>query len=78
MSGTAQMAEIKTVVLVHGGFADGSCYSKVIPLLTAKGLKAVAVQSPMSSLADDVKVVKRTLTLQEGPVLLVGHSWGGA
>ena len=61
MSGTTQMAEIKTVVLVHGGFADGSCYAKVIPLLTAKGLKAIAVQNPMSSLADDVKSVKRTL-----------------
>ena len=78
MPGTAQMAEIKTVVLVHGGFADGSCYAKVIPLLTAKGLKAIAAQSPMSSLADDVKAVKRTLSQQEGPVLLVGHSWGGA
>jgi pimeloyl-ACP methyl ester carboxylesterase len=78
MPGTAQMAEIKTVVLVHGGFADGSCYAKVIPLLTAKGLKAIAAQSPMSSLVDDVKAVKRTLSQQEGPVLLVGHSWGGA
>src|SRR5260370_15180631 len=78
MSGTTQMAEIKTVVLVHGGFADGSCYAKVIPLLTAKGLKAIAVQNPLSSLADDVKAVKRTLTQQEGPVLLAGHSWGGA
>jgi pimeloyl-ACP methyl ester carboxylesterase len=78
MPGTAQMAEIKTVVLVHGGFADGSCYAKVIPLLAAKGLKAIAAQRPMSSLADDVKAVKRTLSEQEGPVLLVGHSWGGA
>src|SRR5260370_7731562 len=77
MSGTTQMAEIKTVVLVHGGFADGSCYAKVIPRLTAKGLKAIAVQNPLSSLADDVKVVERTLTQQEGQVLLVGHSWGG-
>jgi pimeloyl-ACP methyl ester carboxylesterase len=78
MSGTTQMAEIKTVVLVHGAFADGSRYAKVIPLLTAKGLKAIAVQNPLSSLADDVKAVKRTLSQQEGPVLLVGHSWGGA
>jgi alpha-beta hydrolase superfamily lysophospholipase len=52
MLGTTQMAEIKTVVLVHGGFADGSCYAKVIPLLTARGLKAIAVQNPMSSLAE--------------------------
>ena len=77
MSGTTQMAEIKTVVLVHGA-SDGSCYAKVIPLLTAKGLKAIAVQNPWSSLADDVEAVKRTLSQQEGPVLLVGHSWGGA
>jgi len=77
MSGTTQTAEIKTVVLVHGA-SDGSCYAKVIPLLTAKGLKAIAVQNPLSSLADDVKAVQRTLTQQEGPVLLVGHSWGGA
>ncbi len=60
MSGTTQMAEIKTVVLVHGA-SDGSCYAKVIPLLTVKGLKAIAVQNPLSSLADDVKAVKRTL-----------------
>lgn len=72
------MAEIKTVILVHGAFADGSCWAKVIPLLTAKGLKAVAVQNPLSSLADDVAAVKRTLSQQEGPVLLVGNSWGGA
>ena len=64
MSGTTQMAEIKTVVLVHGAFADGSSYAKVIPLLTAKGLKAIAVQNPLSSLADDVKAVKRTLSQQ--------------
>ena len=78
MSGTTQLAEIKAVVLVHGAFADGSSYAEVIPLLTAKGLKAIAVQNPLSSLADDVKAVKRTLSQQEGPVLLVGHSWGGA
>jgi len=54
MSKTTQIAEIKTVVLVHGAFADGSCYAKVIPLLTSKGLKAIAKQNPLSSLADDV------------------------
>jgi pimeloyl-ACP methyl ester carboxylesterase len=78
MSKTTQIAEIKTVVLVHGAFADGSCYAKVIPLLTSKGLKAIAKQNPLSSLADDVKAVRHTLSQQEGPVLLVGHSWGGA
>jgi hypothetical protein len=71
MSGTTQTAEINTVVLARGAFADGSCYAKVIPLLTAKGLKAIAVQNPLSSLADDAKGVRRTLSQQEGPVLLV-------
>jgi pimeloyl-ACP methyl ester carboxylesterase len=72
------MAEIKTEVLAHGAFANGSCYANVIPLLTAKGLKAIAVQNPLSSLADDLKAIRRTLSQQGGPVLLAGHSWGGA
>jgi len=66
------------VVLVHGAFADGSSWSKVIPLLHANGLNAVAVQNPLTSLADDVAAVKRVLDNQDGPVVLVGHSWGGA
>jgi pimeloyl-ACP methyl ester carboxylesterase len=69
---------IGTVVLVHGAFADGSCWAKVIPLLTKRGLKAIAVQNPLSSLADDVTAVHRVVGMQEGPVLMVGHSWGGA
>ena len=69
---------IKTIVLVHGAFADGSCWAKVIPLLTKRGLKAIAVQNPLSSLADDVIAAHRVIGMQEGPVLLVGHSWGGA
>ncbi len=69
---------IKNVVLVHGAWADGSCWSKIIPLLEAKGLHVVAVQNPLTSLADDVAAVKRAIALQEGPVLLVGHSYGGA
>ncbi|MGY8634758.1 alpha/beta hydrolase [Bradyrhizobium sp. 14AA] len=69
---------IGTVVLVHGAFADGSCWAKVIPLLTKRGLKALAVQNPLSSLADDVVAAHRVIDMQEGPVLLVGHSWGGA
>jgi pimeloyl-ACP methyl ester carboxylesterase len=68
----------KTIVLVHGAFADGSCWAKVIPLLTKRGLKAIAVQNPLSSLADDVTATHRVIGMQEGPVLLVGHSWGGA
>jgi pimeloyl-ACP methyl ester carboxylesterase len=69
---------IKTVVLVHGAFADGSCWSKVIPRLKNLGLEAIAVQNPLSSLADDVTAVHRVIGMQNGPVLLVGHSWGGA
>jgi pimeloyl-ACP methyl ester carboxylesterase len=71
--GTAQ----KTVVLVHGAFADGSSWDKVIPILQAKGLKVVAVQNPLTSLADDVAAGKRVIDGQSGPVILVGHSWGG-
>jgi pimeloyl-ACP methyl ester carboxylesterase len=67
----------KTVVLVHGAWADGSSWEKVIPLLLAKGLKVVAVQIPLTSLADDVATTKRALDDQTGPVILVGHSWGG-
>ncbi|MBZ9854243.1 alpha/beta hydrolase [Mesorhizobium sp. CA13] len=67
----------KTVVLVHGAFADGSSWSKVIPLLEAKGLNVVAVQNPLSSLAADVDATRRVIDAQPGPVILVGHSWGG-
>lgn len=66
-----------TVVLVHGAFADGSAWSKVIPLLQAQGLQVVSVQNPLTSLADDVTATRRALDRQTGPVVLVGHSWGG-
>src|SRR6185369_14560927 len=68
---------VKNVVLVHGAFADGSSYAKVIPLLEAKGLHVTAVQNPLSSLADDVAATKRAIAKQDGPVILVGHSWAG-
>ncbi|WP_020604577.1 alpha/beta fold hydrolase [Spirosoma spitsbergense] len=68
---------VKNIVLVHGAFADGSSWAKVIPLLEARGLHVVAVQNPLSSLADDVSAAKRAIALTDGPVLLVGHSWGG-
>jgi pimeloyl-ACP methyl ester carboxylesterase len=67
----------KTVVLVHGAFADGSSWERVIPLLQAKGLRVVAVQNPLTSLADDVAATQRAIDAQSGPVILVGHSWGG-
>jgi len=66
-----------TVVLVHGAFADGSAWDKVIPILQAQGLHVVAVQNPLTSLADDVAATRRVLDVQTGPVVLVGHSWGG-
>lgn len=67
----------KTVALVHGAFADGSSWSRVIPLLQAEGLRVVAVQNPLTSLADDVAATKRAIETAPGPVILVGHSWGG-
>ncbi len=67
----------RNIVIVHGAWADGSSWSKVIPLLQAAGLHVVAVQNPLSSLADDVAATKRAIALQDGPVLLVGHSYGG-
>lgn len=70
--------EKPTIVLVHGAFADGSAWSRVIPLLQAEGLKVVSVQNPLTSLADDVAATRRILDMQSGPVVLVGHSWGGA
>src|SRR4051812_7792880 len=74
----AAAAQPTTVVLVHGAFADGTSWEKVIPLLQAQGLKVVAVQNPLSSLADDVAVTQRVIDAQTGKVVLVGHSWGGA
>lgn len=68
----------KNIVLVHGAFADGSSWAKVIPLLEAAGLHVVAVQNPLTSLQDDVAAVQRAIALQDGPVILVGHSYGGA
>jgi pimeloyl-ACP methyl ester carboxylesterase len=72
------LAGVKNIVLVHGAWADGSCWSKVIPLLQARGLHVVAVQNPLTSLADDVAAAKRAIALLDGPALLVGHSYGGA
>jgi pimeloyl-ACP methyl ester carboxylesterase len=74
----APASSVKNIVLVHGAFADGSSWSKVIPLLQEMGYRAVAVQNPMTSLADEVAFTKRIIALQDGPVVLVGHSWGGA
>ncbi|SEO89944.1 Pimeloyl-ACP methyl ester carboxylesterase [Luteibacter sp. UNC138MFCol5.1] len=75
MNATSQPAP--TIVLIHGAWADGSSWSAVIPRLLAKGLKAVAVQNPLTSLADDVAATKRVIDFVDGPVVLVGHSWAG-
>ncbi len=73
----AQSTFVKNIILVHGAWADGSSWSKVIPLLEADGLHVDAVQLPLTSLSDDVATVNRALALEDGPVLLVGHSYGG-
>src|SRR5215469_10867276 len=69
---------VRNIVMVHGAWADGSSWSRVIPLLQATGLHVLAVQNPLTSLADDVAATKRAIASQDGPVLLVGHSYGGA
>ena len=74
---TSSSQGARNIVLVHGAWADGSCWSKVIALLEAKGFHVVAVQNPLTSLADDVAATKRIIALQDGPVILVGHSYAG-
>jgi pimeloyl-ACP methyl ester carboxylesterase len=67
----------KDVILVHGAWADGSSWSKVIPLLERRGFHVTAVQLPLTSVADDVATVNRAIELDPGPLLLVGHSYAG-
>ena len=74
---TATQQEIKNIVVVHGAFADGSGWRGVYDRLTARGYRVTIVQNPLTSLADDVAATKRVLDLQDGPTILVGHSWGG-
>lgn len=69
--------EARNVVLVHGAWADGSSWAQVIPLLQAAGLNVTAVQNPLTSLGDSVAETRRALALQDGPTVLVGHSWSG-
>jgi pimeloyl-ACP methyl ester carboxylesterase len=75
--GSAQTAK-PTIVLVHGAFADGSSWAKVIPILDGDGYNVIAVQNPLTSLADDIATTKRVIDAQSGPVVVVGHSYGGA
>src|SRR5712692_10220035 len=71
------MAKAANVILVHGAWADGSCWSKVIPLLESRALRVSAVQLPLTSLDSDVATVRRAIALADGPTVLVGHSYGG-
>lgn len=68
---------VKNVVLVHGAFADGSGWRGVYEELTGRGYRVTIVQNPLTSLADDVAATTRVLERQDGPTVLVGHSWGG-
>src|SRR3982074_3228759 len=77
MAGVSNLAEI-TLVLVHGGFADGSGGESVYKILKKDGYNVAIVQNPTISLADDVAATKRIVHAQNGPVILVGHSYGGA
>ncbi len=71
------MKRINNIVLVHGFWADGSSYNQITAQLLAEGYAAIAVQNPLTSLADDVAATKRILNRIEGQCILVGHSWGG-
>src|SRR5947208_17075587 len=77
MAGVSNPTEI-SIVLVHGGFVDGSGWEGVYQLLKKDGYRVTIVQNPTLSLADDVAATKRIIHAQNGPVILVGHSYGGA
>jgi pimeloyl-ACP methyl ester carboxylesterase len=72
------MATKPSIVLVHGAWADGTGWEKVIPPLEKKGFSVTAVQLPLKALAEDVATAKRAIEMQKGDVVLVGHSYGGA
>jgi pimeloyl-ACP methyl ester carboxylesterase len=74
---TSAPVQARNVILVHGAWADGSSWADVIPRLQAAGLHVTAVQNPLSSLQDSVAATRRALALQDGPTVLVAHSWGG-
>ena len=72
------MSKKAKIMLVHGAWADATCWSKVILLLQAKGFEVTAAQIPLTSLSDDVAVTRRLLSRSKEPTVLVGHSYGGA
>ena len=77
MVDSAGMTGSPNIVLVHGAWADGSCWSGVIERLQADGYKVTAPQFPLTSLADDVNRLRHVLSLQDGPTVVAGHSYGG-
>src|SRR5258706_12395580 len=66
-----------SVVLTHGAFTNGSCWSKVLVGLRARGIRGAATHCPLTCLAHDAAAAQRTIEMQPGHVLLVGHGWGG-
>jgi pimeloyl-ACP methyl ester carboxylesterase len=74
---TPNVPKARNVVLVHGLFADGSCWSEVIARLQAKGITATSVQNPLTTLEDSVAAARRAVAMQDGPTVLVGHSFSG-
>jgi pimeloyl-ACP methyl ester carboxylesterase len=76
-AGNDPVLKTKDVILVHGAWADGSSWSKVIVLLERRGFRVTAVQLPLTSVAEDVATVRRAMELDPGPILLVGHSYAG-
>jgi pimeloyl-ACP methyl ester carboxylesterase len=78
LSGAAHAQTVKNVVLVHGAFADGSGWKGVYDELTSRGYRVSIVQNPLTSFEDDVAATNRVLAQQDGPTILVGHSYGGS
>src|SRR6202046_477960 len=77
VASTQTSLKTKNVVFVHGLFADGSSWSKVIPRLQAKGINCTSVQNPLTSLQEASEAARRAIALQPGPTVLVGHSFSG-
>lgn len=75
--GNKQKASAKNIVIVHGAFADGSGFKEVYKILSRKGYNVTIVQNPLTSLKDDIDATLRALDKQDGPTVIVGHSWGG-
>ena len=73
----SQTSQVQDIVLVHGAFANASSWSKVVPLLQAKGYRVTSVHCPLTSFKDDVDATKGAIAAQDGPMILVGHSYGG-